>query len=56
MEEFLQKLILTLGEVEVKGKDNLSKILVCICEAEHLLAKIQAEELTGEDGEINVGE
>ena len=55
MEEFLIKLINTLNDVEVKGRDNMSRILVCISEAEHMLAKIRAEETTGEDGEI-VGE
>lgn len=55
MEEFLIKLINTLNDVEVKGRDNLSRIFVCISEAEHMLAKIQAENATGEDGEI-VGE
>lgn len=55
MEEFLIKLINTLNDVEVKGRDNMSKILVCISAAEHELAKIQAEISTGEDGEI-VGE
>ena len=51
MEEFLIKLINTLNDVEVKGRDNMSRILVCIAEAEHILAKIQAEETTGEEGE-----
>lgn len=55
MEEFLIKLINTLNDVEVKGRDNMSRILVCISEAEHMLAKIQAENSTGEDGDI-VGE
>jgi len=53
MEDFLTKLILTLGEVEVKGKDNMLKMIVCISEAENILAKIRAENLTGEDGEMN---
>lgn len=55
MEEFLIKLINTLNNVDVKGRDNLNSILLCIFEAEHMLAKIQAENSTGEDGEI-VGE
>lgn len=53
MEEFLIKLINTLNDVEVKGRDNLSRIFVCISEAEHMLAKIQAENATGEEGEID---
>lgn len=52
MEEFLIKLINTLNDVEVKGKDNLNRIIVCILESEHMLAKIQAENSTGEEGEI----
>ena len=55
MEEFLIKLINTLNDVEVKGRDNMSRIVVCISEAEHMLAKIQAENSIGEDGDI-VGE
>lgn len=53
MEEFLIKLINTLNDVEVRGRDNMSRIVVCISEAEHMLAKIQAENSTGEDGEID---
>ena len=56
MEEFLTKLILTLNEVEVKGEDNMMKIIVCISEAKHELAKIQAENATGEEGEMIDGE
>lgn len=55
MEEFLVKLINTLNDVEVKGRDNMNRVLLCIFEAEHMLAKIQAENSTGEDGDI-VGE
>jgi len=56
MEEFLTKLILTLNEVEVKGEDNLMKMIVCISEAKHELSKIQAENATGEDGDTIDGE
>ena len=52
MEEFLLKLLNTLNNIEVKGKDNLNRLLICIFEAEHELAKIQAENVTGE-GEMN---
>lgn len=53
MKEFLTTLIATLNDIEVKGKTNLDSLLGCIIAAEHELAKIQAEELTGEDGEID---
>lgn len=46
MEEFLRTLIATLNTVEVKGKDNMDKLLGCIFMAEHQLAKIRTEEST----------
>ena len=51
MEEFLTTLIATLNTIEVKGKDNMDKLLGCIFTAEHQLAKIRAEESTGEVSE-----
>ena len=53
MEEFLMKLIITLNDIEVKGKENLDSLLGCILACEHELAKIRAENSTGEDGEID---
>ena len=53
MEEFLNTLIATLGDIEVKGKANLDALLGCILAAEHELAKIKAENATGEEGEMN---
>lgn len=46
--EFLQTLIATLNDIEVKGKQNMDRLLGCILACEHELAKIQAEESTGE--------
>lgn len=53
MEEFLTTIIATLNTIEVKGKDNMDKLLGCIMVCEHQLAKIRAEESTGEEGEID---
>ena len=55
MEEFLTTLISTLNDIEVKGKSNMDSLLGCILACEHELSKIQAENATGEEGEI-VGE
>lgn len=50
MEEFLIKLINTLNDIEVRGKDNLMRLFMCISEAENALTNIQAEagEVSGE--------
>ena len=53
MEEFLITLISTLNDIEVKGTSNMDSLLGCIPACEHELAKIQAENATGEDGEID---
>ena len=53
MEDFFESLISTLNDIEVKGKANLDALLGCILAAEHELAKIQAENATGEEGEMN---
>ena len=49
MVEFLETLIRTLNNIEVKGKDNIDSLLGCILAAERELAKINAEEMS--DGE-----
>lgn len=41
MEDFLQKLIVTLNDIEVKGKDNLIRLFTCINEAENLLHTLE---------------
>lgn len=41
MEEFLMKLISTLNDIEVKGKDNLIRLFTCINEAANLLQKLE---------------
>lgn len=51
MEEFLTTLIATLNTIEVKGKDNMDKLLGCIMVCEHHLANIRAKESTGEVSE-----
>ena len=56
MEEFFKTLIATLNSIEVKGKENLDSLLGCIFACEHELAKIQAENATGEEGEMIDGE
>ena len=49
MEEVFNSLLATLNDIEVKGKDNMDKLLGCIMACEHQLAKIRAEESTGEE-------
>lgn len=56
MKEFLTTLITTLNDIEVKGKKNMDALLGCIVAAEHELAKIEAEETTGEIEESDNGE
>lgn len=56
MKEFLITLISTLNGIEVKGKKNMDSLLGCIMAAEHELAKIEAEETTGEIEESDDGE
>lgn len=53
MENFLLNLLNTLNGIEVKGKDNLIQLATAIVAAEQELAKIQAENSTGEEGEID---
>ena len=48
MKEFLTSLLVTLNRIEVKGKDNIGSLLGCIFAVENELAKINAEESTGE--------
>lgn len=43
MEDFLKRLILTLNDIEVKGKDNLIRLFTCINEAENMLHKLEDE-------------
>ena len=56
MNEFLTTLITTLNGIEVKGKANMDALLGCILAAEHELAKLRAEESTGEAEVIDDGE
>ena len=49
MKEFLHTLILTLNDIEVKGKNNLDALLGCIMAAEVELAKIESEESIGKE-------
>lgn len=53
MESILKNLILTLGKIEVRGKDNLDRLLGCIQTLEKLLkacceAKAEMEETRNE--------
>lgn len=48
MEEFLLKLLNTLNGIEVKGKDNLDKLLATIMAAEQKLEELRTEETDGE--------
>ena len=52
MRDFLETLIATLNGIEIKGKDNMDALLGCIVAAERELAKLNAEESTGE--EVNI--
>ena len=51
MEDIFNSLLVTLNSIEVKGKDNMDKLMGCILLCEHQLAKIRAEESTGEVSE-----
>lgn len=48
MEEFLKTLIYTLNNIEVKGKENLDRLLATIMAAERKLEELSEEEDNGE--------
>jgi len=48
MEEFLKTLIFTLNNIEVKGKENLDRLLATIMAAEKKLEELSEEEDNGE--------
>ncbi len=48
MEEFLLKLLNTLNNIEVKGKENLVQLATAIMAAEQKLEELRTEETDGE--------
>lgn len=52
MMELIQQIINTLNTIEVKGKDNMSKLLGCIYALEEIIQN--SEQTHKEDGEVNV--
>ena len=50
MEKILDRLIYTLGTIEVKGKENMDALLGCILTLEQLKAKLSQEVDGGDTG------
>jgi len=55
MEQFLDNLLLSLGSIEVKGKDNLNVLLGCILAVEQLKEQLLKPEESESDKEENNG-
>lgn len=51
MKEFLYTLYRSLCSINVRGKDDMETVLGCLQAIEHEIAKIEAEEATGEEEE-----
>ncbi len=49
IDQMLQMIVTTLNAVEVKGKENLSKLLGCINVLEDIINTINTEEQTTEE-------
>lgn len=44
MRNFLETLLKTLNQIEVKGKDNVNYLLGCICAIEKVLNDMETQE------------
>lgn len=44
MKDFLETLLKTLNQIEVKGKDNVNYLLGCICAVEKVLNDMETQE------------
>ena len=50
MEEYLEKLLKSLNQLEVKGKGNIDILLGCIMATEQMIAKLSEEKEEESDG------